>query len=77
MKIRREEVHLIVRVALKLTIALLIVSTTPASADLGLLSWGALTPQNRTASGRTLYGGDVRHPFPLFRAPWRLQQQCL
>lgn len=40
--------------------AVLAMPLTPASADLGLLSWGALTPQNRTAAGRTLYGGDVR-----------------
>ena len=45
---------------LTLASAVLAISVTPASADLGLLSWGALTPQNRTAAGRTLYGGDVR-----------------
>ena len=39
-----------------------LVFTFPASADLGRLSWGALTPENRTAAGRTLYGGDVKSP---------------
>ncbi len=45
-----------------LRIVNLIVAVTigPASADLGLLSWGALTPQNKTAAGKTLYVGDVR-----------------
>lgn len=40
--------------------------------DLGLLSWGALTPQNGSAAGRTLYGGDVGSPPP---SPPPLPQQ--
>ena len=40
-----------------LVLATFIVFLRHCSADLGLISWGALTADNATAAGSTLYGG--------------------
>ena len=47
------------------------------TSDLGLINWGALTQDNSTVAGHTLYAGDVScRRLYIFTSIWCLPRIC-